>query len=162
MIRLEMLGLVPTFLALAVGDLIGDALWYGAGKRYGNSFFHRFGRFFSLTEGNVDTVKKIFQRYHVRILLLSKVTMGIGFPGATLFTAGLTGIPFRTFMFLNTLGQIVWTGMLLSIGYFLGNVYESVGNVLGVVSTFGIMVVIVVALFGFGRYVRARITQSIQ
>jgi membrane-associated protein len=161
LIRLDTLALLPTFLALAVGDLIGDALWYAAGYRYGNTFFHRFGRFFSITEGNVETVKRIFQKYHVRILLLSKVTMGIGFPGATLFTAGITGISFRTYMFLNTLGQIVWTGMLLSIGYFLGNVYESIGNALGIISTLALMGITLAALIGFGRYVRTRITTSL-
>jgi len=153
--------LLPTFLALAVGDLMGDALWYWLGRTYGHSFITRFGTYVSITETNVATVERIFQRYHTSILLFSKLTMGLGFPGATLFTAGMTRIPFGKFMALNTAGQIIWTSGLLAVGYYLGDLYTSLDHVFGLVSTAAIMIIVVIALFGFGRFVRSRITQKV-
>ncbi len=160
-IRTGELALAPTFIALAVGDLLGDALWYWIGRHYGHSFIRRFGRFFSITEESVATVHRIFDTYHTGILLFSKVTMGLGFPGATLFTAGMTRVPFNKFMILNALGQIVWTAALLAIGYYLGNVYERFDNALGIVSTGAIIAIVMLLLFGFARFVRSQITQRV-
>lgn len=155
------LALFPTFLALAIGDLIGDALWYVLGRRYGHRFIARYGKFFSITEESVATVQRIFDTYHSSILLFSKLTMGLGFPGATLFTAGMTRIPFLKFMALNTLGQVLWTAALLSIGYYLGDVYVSLEGTFAIISTGGLMAVALLALFGFGRFVRATITKKL-
>jgi membrane protein DedA with SNARE-associated domain len=35
LIRLGVLGIVPTYLLLMLGDLIGDTLWYWGGHRWG-------------------------------------------------------------------------------------------------------------------------------
>ena len=161
LVRLGQLNVVLTFLALATGDLIGDAMWYWLGRRYGYSFVSRFGKYFFVTVENIETVRKLFHVYHVRILLLSKVTMGIGFPAATLFTAGLSHIPFWKFMGLNALGQIVWTGLLLGIGFFLGNLYVNVNNIIGILSIAGMMGFILLALFGFGRYLGNRFKRAL-
>ena len=87
--------------------------------------------------------------------------MGVGFPGATLFTAGLAHVPFWRFMQLNAMGQVVWTGMLIAIGYFLGNFYVKVNDIIGLISAFAIMLLVLVAFWGFGRYVRARLVKKI-
>jgi len=161
LLRLGQLSIIPTFAALAVGDLLGDAMWYWLGRRYGYSFVSRFGKYFSVTREHVETVRELFHVYHVRILLVSKVTMGIGFPAATLFTAGLSHIPFWKFMGLNALGQIVWTGLLLGIGFFLGNLYMNVNNIIGILSIAGMMGFFLLALYGFGRYLGNRLKQAL-
>lgn len=152
---------LPTFAALAAGDLIGDALWYWVGRNYGHRFIARFGKYFTITEENVATVQRIFDKYHTSILLFSKLTMGLGFPGVTLFTAGMTRIRFWKFMALNSIGQIGWTGMLLAVGYYLGDIYLSFENVFGLISAGSLMALAFLALFGFGRYVRATITRNV-
>lgn len=161
-VKTGQLALLPTFLILSLGDLLGDALWYWWGHAYGHRFVRRWGRFLSLTEEHIAIVERIFHRYHIRILLLSKLTMGLGFPGATLFTAGLVRIPFSAFMLLNTVGQLIWTGLLMGAGYFLGQLYiDQVDSVFGLISTFGMMAAILVALFGFSRFLRARLTKTV-
>lgn len=160
LVKLGRLSLVPTFLVLAVGDLLGDALWYWLGNTYGYGFVRRFGKFVSITEERVEIVKKIFHKYHIQILLVSKVTMGLGFPGATLFTAGLSKIPFWSFIGWNALGQIIWTGMLLGIGYYLGEYYVQVDDILGRISIIAIILIVFAALLGFSRYVRNQLTQK--
>lgn len=155
------LAILPSFVALAIGDLLGDALWYWLGRHYGHRFIRSFGHYVSITEEAVSTVHRIFDKYHTSILFFSKLTMGLGFPGATLFTAGMTRVPFRKFMLLNTLGQIIWTAGLMAIGYYLGNFYVQFNNTLGLVSTIAVIAIIMALLFGFARYMRKRFTKSV-
>ncbi len=162
LVRLGTFEIVPLFIIFYLADLIGDIVWYWVGRRWGHSFIQRFGRFVSITEDHVATVKKIFHRYHTPILLVSKVTMGLGFPGAVLFTAGLARIPFFYYLMLNAIGQIVWTALLLAIGYYLGNLYTSVNGVFGLVSSLALLVIAAAAIFGFARYVRSTITEKVQ
>lgn len=159
-IHAGVLALIPSLLVLMLGDLIGDVLWYWLGRSYGHGFISRFGKYVSITEENISTVQRIFHRYHTPILLFSKLTMGLGFPGATLFTAGLAHVPFWRFMALNTVGQVVWTGLLIAIGYYLGQLYLQINGVLGVIATAAIIAIVFALLVGFGKYVRATLTKK--
>jgi membrane protein DedA with SNARE-associated domain len=158
-VKVGLLYLIPVYFALMFGDLIGDCFWYWIGRRFGHHFISRFGRFFSVSEHNVRHVEHIFHKFSTRILLISKVTMGFGFALVTLITAGIVKIPFGKYIQLNVLGQFVWTGFLIAIGYFLGNFYLKFNNILGVVSTIGLMIIIFLLLVGYGRYLKNRFSQ---
>ena len=161
LIHQGLLELVPTFALLYFVDLLGDAMWYWLGREWGLGFLSRFGRFVSITENQIEIMRKLFQKYHVSILLFSKITMGLGFPGAVLFTAGLSHIPFPRYMLLNATGQIVWTGFLVGVGYWLGHVVlEKANNLFGVISTGAIIIIVFLLLYGFSKYLRQRITES--
>jgi membrane protein DedA with SNARE-associated domain len=86
--------------------------------------------------------------------------MGLGFATATLFTAGLVKISFKKYMLLNFLGQIIWTGLLLSIGYIFGEWYDAIDNVFGKITLISGILIVVVLFFGYGRYVKKRMTQK--
>ncbi|HVZ75923.1 MAG TPA: DedA family protein [Candidatus Paceibacterota bacterium] len=142
---------------LVVTAVLGDALWYWIGYRWGVSFAARFGRFFSITPKHIAGVRRIFSRYHTSILLISKLTNGMGFALVTLFTAGMSRVPFWKFVGLNIVGESIWSAMIVSIGYFLGDVYVSVNNVLGKVFITVAVVVLLVVAFGAANYIRKRI-----
>ena len=154
--RLGIIDFLPAYLCLNLGDLVGDTFWYWLGAEYGHGFIRRFGRFVSITEEHVASVQKIFHRYKIWILLISKVTAGFGFALATIFTAGMSRIPYWQFILLNAAGQMVWTGILMGVGYSLGNVYLSVNNIYGKITTVALILFVMVLLFGFGKYLRKR------
>ncbi len=155
--RLGYFDILPAFACLAFGDYLGDIMWYGIGYRFGTRFIARWGKYFGITEHSIASVKNLFHRHKNSILLASKVTMGFGFALVTLITAGLVKIPFRRFLLLNAGGQVIWTTSLIAIGYFLGNFYITFDNALGKASVVALFIVICFALFGFGKYIRARI-----
>ena len=62
----------------------------------------------------------------------------------------------KKYLMLNFLGQIVWTAVLMGIGYYLGNYYLRVNNIFGFVSSAAIIVLVFLALIGFGRYLKKR------
>ena len=69
-IRLNYFSLVPVYFALMIGDLIGDVFWYYIGYFYGHGFIRKFGKYFGVTEQNIENVKIIFHRYHHPILFI--------------------------------------------------------------------------------------------
>ena len=160
LLRLEMITLIPTCLALATGELGGDVLWYWLGRTYGDTFTRRYGRYFGITEPSIAYAKDLFGRHHDIILFTSKLTAGFGFAIPVLFTAGLSRVPFRRYMMLNVAGQFLWTAGMLSLGYFLGHLYLKVENALEGMALFALMAIVLASLFGFSRYLRSNIHQK--
>ncbi len=139
----------PIYIALMVGDLVGNVVWYYIGRRYGHSFIGKHGHRFSITEAGVERMTHLFHKHKHVVLFLSKISNGLGFAIVTLMTAGMIKIPFGRYLIVNAVGQLVWTGFLLGVGYFFSNLYITVDNVLGKVTiTVGI---VVLAFLGY-RY----------
>jgi membrane protein DedA with SNARE-associated domain len=156
LLRVGELALLPTCLALAVGELSADVLWYWLGKRYGESFVSRFGSYFGISESSTHAIKRLFGAHNGKIIFLSKITSGFGFSMAIFFTAGMAGVPFRRYMLINLAGQFIWTAALLSLGYFLGHFYLQITGVFEKgVFVAGVLILGLVAV-GVLRYVRSR------
>lgn len=162
LLRLGYFDFITLYLVLMASDLLADILWYYIGYHFGYRFIRRFGKYVSIEEKEIDVVQKLFTKYHNRILIISKLTMGFGFAVITLFTAGLTRVPFKQYLALNFLGQLVWTAVLMGIGYFLGNYYLQFNNALGIVSTAAIIIMIFLVLLGFGKYIKNRELKKLQ
>ena len=160
LIRLGDFHFIPIYFALMAGDLIGDTFWYIIGYHFAGPFLSRFGEYFSITEEGVAAVEKIFHKHQDWILLLSKVTMGLGFALVTLVTAGIVKIPFKRYIFLNFIGQFFWTAFLLVVGYFLGDLYIRINGVLGGLFVAAIIVFIFFGLIGWGKYMKGRMSEA--
>ena len=152
LLSLGNLSFFPLLAALMVGDAIGDTIWYYLGHRFGHRFVGRFGKYFGITESRIEKVKSAFHEYKNSILFLSKITNGLGLSLAVLFTAGLSKIPFPRFITINMLGQLVWSGMLIAVGYWFGNLYVEVNDVMGRVGLLIIFVLIIFALVHYSKY----------
>lgn len=160
LLRLDVLSLVPTCIALAIGELGGDVLWYWLGIRHGERFVGRFGRYVGITQSSVAHVRSLLSNHHDLILFTSKLTAGLGFAPVVLFSAGMSRVPFRRYMMLNITGQFLWTAGLLSIGYFLGHIYFKVGDIFEALTLAALATIILVSLIGFGRYLSGRVTED--
>jgi membrane-associated protein len=150
----------PVYLALMAGDVIGDAGWYYIGRNFGMRFVNRFGKYFSLTEEKIDKVTKIFHKYHDKILIVSKLTSGFGFAIVTLMVAGMVRIKFPKYMIINFIGQFVWTGFLIAVGYFLSSLYNTIDSIVGKVSLIALFILLLLALNGYRKYVGNQLTRS--
>ena len=161
-IRLNTLDLVPAYFVLITADLIGDIGWYWIGRAWGRPFIRKFGKYFSITENHVITLEKFFHRFHDRILIISKLTMGFGFAAVTLFTAGFSRVPFRRYLLLNALGEFFWTALWLAIGFFFTDLFVRVNTVLSRVAVTGGIIIFFALVIGVAKYLRHRILQQNQ
>jgi membrane protein DedA with SNARE-associated domain len=159
-LRIGYLDLIPVYFALMIGDLIGDCWWYYVGRRWGHRFVELYGKYFSVREKNIHKVTKIFHKYKNSILLISKLTAGLGFAVATLITAGMVGIPFKRYITLNIMGQFIWTALLLSVGYLFSHLYVTFNNFFSRMSLIACAIVVLFAVFGFGKFIRKHYTED--
>ncbi len=160
LIRADILEFIPTLTILVVGAILGDILWYWIGYHWGERFATRFGKYVGVTESHIFIAKNLFNKYHMRILFISKVTSGLGLAVAVLFTAGLSRVPFKRFLLINIIGELVWSTLLLTTGFFISNLVVKVNNALEWASAVGIILLIFGILFGAGHYARKRLFRS--
>jgi len=148
---------IPLYFSLMFGDLLGDIVWYYLGFQYGHRFVNRFGKYFDITEKHIEKVKEKFHQHKNPILFLSKITNGFGFAIVVLFTAGLTRIPFPRYMSLNVLGQTIWSGLLIGVGYFFGNLYVRISTITGKLLLISVAIIIIILIARFVRNYRKRV-----
>jgi membrane protein DedA with SNARE-associated domain len=147
----------PVYLVLMLGDLIGDIFWYFIGYRFGERFIIRFGKFFGIKERHVERIKNVFQVRKYLLLFLSKITNGLGFSLAVLFSAGMSRIPFLQFISANVAGQLIWSGVLIGVGFFFGDLYLSINNITGKVSVVILFVIVLFAAIRYLKYLQKKI-----
>ena len=160
LLRLGYLDFLPTYACLMAGDLVGDIAWYSVGYYLGTPFIRKFGKFFSVNEEQIEIVRRIFHKRKNSILFISKITMGFGFALVTLITAGLVHIPFKRYFTINFFGQFIWTAILIYVGYAFGHVYAQVNDAIGKIFIAGLLLLFFLALIGFGRYLRAKMSNT--
>lgn len=157
-LRLGVLDLLPVFLVLFAGDLLADSFWYFVGARFGERFFEKHGGLFGLTTERFVRVKELFHRFHDGILFISKVTIGFGMAIGILVVAGASRLPFRRFMFLNALGEVVLVSTLLAIGYMFGELYGTISEGFREVFAIGTFILAGVVIYGFANFMRLRLS----
>lgn len=160
LLRLGQFSFWPVYLSLVAGDFVSDILWYYAGKHAAEPFLRRFGHIFGVTESAFQRMERAFAKHDTKILILSKVTMGLGFALATILAAGAVRVPLRKFAFINLVGGFVWVGILLAVGYFLGNAYLFVDESFRVASLIAAAVVVLGAFYGFINFVRRKFANA--
>jgi membrane protein DedA with SNARE-associated domain len=156
-LALGFLSFWPVYIALMLGDLIGDVVWYNIGFHFGDKFLTRFGKYFGITERHVERVKNVFQVRKYSLLFLSKISNGLGFALAVLFSAGMSRVPFLQFMGINTLGQLVWSGVLIAIGFFFGDLYLKINSIMGRISLVFLAAVVIFAALRYVKYLQKKI-----
>lgn len=154
--HLGYLDFIPAYLALVFGDLLGDLFWYAVGHFGARPFLRRHGKFFSITPEIFEKIENKFHNHQNKIILISKVTMGFGFALATLTIAGAVRVPFKNFVLMNLLGGLVWTAVLMIVGYFFGQLYNSIEQKFQIAFIVFLVVLLGGLFFGLGRYMRQR------
>jgi membrane protein DedA with SNARE-associated domain/membrane-associated phospholipid phosphatase len=109
-------------LIAAAGAVVGDNLGYLAGRRLGRPFVERYGRYFWLTPGRIEAGERFFLRHGNKAILLARFVSGVRV-FAALF-AGISRMPWRTFLIYNTSGALLWATAISLLGYFFGNSWQ--------------------------------------
>lgn len=156
LIKLNLFSFIPVYTALMAGDLLGDSIWYYIGYRWGHRFILKYGKYVNITEENVEKVTNIFHKYKHPILFISKISNGFGFALVTLVTAGIVKIPFGRYLLINFLGQFIWSGLLICVGYYFSHFYIQVDNWLGKTFIIAIFILLVISFNGYRKYLKGK------
>ena len=148
--------LLPMYLALVFGDFIADIGWYCLGRFGTRHTIFKYGHYLGLTPELLEMMEDRFHKYHQKILIISKLTMGMGFAFIVLIVAGIFKVPFKNYVFLNLVGGFIWTALLVTVGYFVGNIFLIIPNSLKVIFVIFIFVAIITGLRYATKYLKKK------
>lgn len=97
--------------AAVVAALIGDGVWFSAGRIYGRRLTDMFGRLSLSLDASMRTTRALFERFGVAIVAVSKFV-----PGLALITPPLMGttlIAPAAFVAWDALGTVAWASFWL-------------------------------------------------
>ncbi len=114
---------LPMYISLVSGDFIADVVWYCVGYFGGRKVILRWGNYIHITPQIFEKLEKRFRTFETKLLIISKLTMGLGFSLATLITSGILKVSFKKYATINLLGGFLWCAIMIIVGYYLGNIY---------------------------------------
>ncbi len=107
------------FLCAAFGNLASDVNWYCLG--YFGHFEGLLQRlpFFAPLTPQIEQIKEKVAQNAPRMLLIAKLALGVA-SIPTLVAAGMVHVRWQRFLWLQVLGEVIWSGTLVLVGVFLG------------------------------------------
>lgn len=114
--------LVGVVIAGCIGSLVAAALLYWVGYTFNHErifrFVDRYGKFLFLKSVDVKKSLDWFEQYGHRIVFFGRMIPAVR--SLISIPAGMSHMPFWKFMFYSSLGTIIWTTFLASIGFYFG------------------------------------------
>jgi len=114
-------GRIPALLAfvmLMFSVLIGSSILYYISARWGNILVLKVGKYMHLSEKRLLTVEKNFKKYGFLVIIFGRHIPGFRVP--ITFFAGISGIPYKTFIVSTFISVVFWIAFYLFIGARLG------------------------------------------
>jgi membrane protein DedA with SNARE-associated domain len=144
---------VSTVLACIVGSMVGITVSYLIGRTAGHYMLIKYGSWFGLTKERLAQAHEWFESY-------GKWTLFFGYfiPGVRHFTgifAGASELSYHHFSFFAYMGALAWASTFLSIGYFFGDYWLSIYEIIeSKIEIVVIGLIILAALFLFLKRMR--------
>ena len=114
-------GRMNVFAVAAISILaavLGDNIGYWIGVRGGRRAVHRFGKYVLITPERLARAERFFARRGNRIVVVARFIDGLRQLNGVI--AGITAMPWRTFLTYNTIGAVLWAGWWTTVSYLLG------------------------------------------
>jgi membrane protein DedA with SNARE-associated domain/membrane-associated phospholipid phosphatase len=116
-------------LLASTGVILGDLISFKIGKKYGESFLKKHGKYFLLNKERYAETKKLLKAHLGKTLFFGKFN-NFTRSGASFITGSLN-LSFGKFMFWNVISGLTWGALYVSVGYFAGRSFEFVVKYIG-------------------------------
>jgi membrane protein DedA with SNARE-associated domain len=119
----------------ALGALIGDHLWYIAGRMRGQALLELYCRAFPSRRACSDRAHDYLARFGAYTFTLGRFIAGVRILAAPVAASG--GVTYPKFLVADAVGAVLWAGTFTLLGYFVGagwpRILERVGIAGGIV-----------------------------
>lgn len=102
-----------------VAAILGDSVGYWTGKKIGPRLFYKDKGFF-FKKQRIDDAEAFYKKHGIFTIILARFV-----PIIRTFApivAGIGKMNYKTFIIYNVLGGIGWVTLMVSLGYFLGQI----------------------------------------
>jgi membrane protein DedA with SNARE-associated domain len=137
------------FVAASIGNLSADTGWYMLGY---------LGRFEVLTQrigwlrkhqARINHLEHEMKQHAIKILLVGKLTLSMSVP--VLIAAGMARVRWQRWFPVIFIGECIWTGSLVFVGYYLGGYIKQLELGMQIVAIIGFIIFIGILLWLFRR-----------
>jgi membrane protein DedA with SNARE-associated domain len=142
--------LILTIVAATVGSYLGTVPFYFLGlwgEDFVNKFLYKYGKYLFIDTDEVDKAYEFFDKHgHIIVLtgrLIPFVRTVISFP------AGVAKMPFKKFTLYTVLGGAIWSTILATGGFLLGERWEIIMVWLEQYETLSILLMILLVVVYF-------------
>ncbi len=119
----------PLVFAIAIaGTLVGSLANYALAYYCGRYVLVRYGKYMLMDEAKLQTIEAFFQKYGAMSIFLGRLVAGVRH--FISFPAGLAKMDLVQFSIYTALGGGLWTIILLTLGYMIGDNKDLVTHVL--------------------------------
>jgi membrane-associated protein len=125
------LDIVVVFVVAATAAILGDNVGYLVGRHRGRQLFERPGPFRRQRSAALVHASAFFERHGAKAVFLGRWFGGLRIVSP--WIAGMTGMRWRTFLFWNALGGLVWSASVGAAAYLVGSLISEIFHVIGVV-----------------------------
>ncbi|MGH9665886.1 MAG: DedA family protein, partial [Bryobacteraceae bacterium] len=119
---------VPTLLTALSGSATGITVSYVLGRTLGLGVIHRFGKYLHVTDARLAMVHRWFDRTGHWALVAGYFIAGVRHLTAIL--AGTSKLSYRSFALFAYGGALIWASLFLSIGYFFGEKWREIADLM--------------------------------
>jgi membrane protein DedA with SNARE-associated domain len=102
-------------LAAAVGNISADLIWYFLGYNGKIEWLLPYQRWLGIKSRQMDHLQSEMHKHAPKILFFAKLSSGLMIP--SLLAAGMARVPLKKWFPTLLLGEMIWTGALMFIGY---------------------------------------------
>lgn len=128
--------------AVVLAAVAGDSVGYEVGRRYGPRILET--RALRGHQRRIDQARDFIRRRGPVAVFLGRF---IAFFRAMMpALAGMSRMPYRTFLLFNALGGLIWGVGFTLLGYFAGNAYQRVEKTAGTAVAVTVAVIVVAAV----------------
>ena len=117
-----------TWMFAVAGSWCGISLSYTIGRTLGFGVVHRFGKYLHVTEDQLKKVEQWFERVGHWALFFGYYIAGVRHFSA--IVAGTSGLPFHKFVAYAWTGGLLWVTTFLTLGYYLGENWKHISEVI--------------------------------
>lgn len=126
---LEYLAVWQVAAVASVGAIIGDSVGYLLGRRYGVSLLQMLGNRWYTSQTLLERTGEYFRRHGGKTVFFGRF---VGFLRAFgPLVAGISRMPYRSFLFYDVIGAVLWAVTFTAVGYLAGESWDIVSAYVG-------------------------------
>jgi membrane-associated protein len=140
-------------LIIAVGTLactVGDNIGYLIGFRGGRPLLRRYQKFFRVSDEKLAQAEATFDRWGPATVFVARFVAGLRVFNGPL--AGVLRMHWRRFVLFNFLGALTWVTVISCVGYFFGQHWQRLLQMVGRANLIVFAVAVVIAVYVWRKY----------
>ena len=147
LISLGVLQPITAFIVIVLADTTGDSISYSIGKLWRRSIrVKKYASFLGYSEKSEQFLESHFARHKIKTFLVAKFSYGIG--RSIQIASGIAGVKYFEYLWINCIGTIPKTFILLVLGFYIGDSYAKINGYLEYIAL-SIVSIFVLTIFYF-------------